>query len=62
MDCQWDYNASLATIGGFNQLPLFYKFGYRAWSVQRSANLLRYKDAKFVFSEDGQSVELIIPE
>lgn len=62
MDHQWDYNDSLATVGGFDRLPLFYKIGYRAWAVQRSANLLRYKDSKFVFSEDGQSVELIIPE
>lgn len=59
MDGQWDYNDSLATVGGFNQLPFFYKVGYKAWS---SANLLRYKDSKFVISEDGQSVELIIPE
>ncbi|XP_072759323.1 uncharacterized protein [Anoplolepis gracilipes] len=62
MDYQWDYNDSLAIAGGFNQLPLFYKLGYKAWSIQRSANLLRYKDSKFVFSEDGQSVQLIIPE
>ncbi|XP_029667204.1 flavin-containing monooxygenase FMO GS-OX-like 4 [Formica exsecta] len=61
MDRQWDYNDSLAIAGGFNRLPLFYKLGYNIWSVQRSANLLRYKDSKFVFSEDGQSVELIIP-
>lgn len=62
MDRQWDYNDSLAIVGGFDRLPLFYKLGFKVWSVQRSANLLRYKDSKFVFSEDGQSVELIIPE
>lgn len=62
MDHQWDYNDSLATAGGFNRLPLFYKVGYRVWSIQRSANILRYKDSKFIFSEDGQSVELVVPE
>lgn len=62
MDCQWDYNDSLATAGGFDRLPLFYKAGYTAWSVERSANLLRYKDIKFIISDDGQSVELVIPE
>lgn len=62
MDCQWDYNDSLATVGGFNRLPIFYKLGYRAWTVQKFSNLLRYKDSKFVFSEDGQRVELIIPQ
>lgn len=62
MDSQWDYNDSLAIAGGFDRLPLFYKLGYRAWSVQRSMNLLRYKDSKFIISEDGQSVELVIPE
>ncbi|XP_071563657.1 uncharacterized protein [Temnothorax nylanderi] len=62
MDHQWDYNDSLAIAGGFDRLPLFYKLGYSAWSVQRSMNLLRYKDSKFIISEDGQSVELVIPE
>lgn len=62
MDRQWDYNDSLAIAGRFDRLPLFYKLGYRAWSVQRSTNLLRYKDSKFIISEDGQSVELVIPE
>nr|XP_012224297.1 PREDICTED: flavin-containing monooxygenase FMO GS-OX-like 2 [Linepithema humile] len=61
MDRQWDYNDSLAIAGGFDRLPLFYKLGYGAWSVQRPTNLLRYKDSRFVISEDGQSVELIIP-
>lgn len=61
MDRQWDYNDSLTIAGGFNRLPLFYKLGYEAWSVKRPTNFLRYKDAKFVISEDGQSVELIIP-
>ncbi|KAL6446644.1 hypothetical protein ACFW04_001255 [Cataglyphis niger] len=60
MDRQWDYNDSLAIAGGFNRLPLFYKLGYKAWSDQRSMNLLRYKDSRFVISEDEQSVELII--
>ena len=62
MDHQWDYNDSLAIAGGFDRLPLFYKLGFSAWSVQRSMNLLRYKDSKFIVSEDGQSVELVIPE
>lgn len=62
MDQQWDYNDSLAIAGEFARLPLFYKLGYRAWAVQRSANLLRYKDSKFIISEDGQNVELVIPE
>jgi len=62
MDCQWDYNDSLAIAGGFDQLPMFYKLGYKAWSVQRSMNLLRYKDSKFIISENGENIELIIPE
>jgi hypothetical protein len=62
MDQQWDYNDSLAIAGGFNRLPLFYKLGYRAWSIQRSTNLLHYKDSKFIISEDGQNVELVIPK
>ncbi|KAL0123019.1 hypothetical protein PUN28_007568 [Cardiocondyla obscurior] len=62
MDRQWDYNDSLAIAGGFNRLPLFYKVGYNVWSIQRSVNLLRYKDSKFVISEDGQNIELVIPE
>lgn len=62
MDRQWDYNDSLAIAGGFDRLPLFYKLGYRAWASQRSVNLLRYKDSKFIVSEDGQSIELVIPE
>ncbi|XP_029169261.1 flavin-containing monooxygenase FMO GS-OX-like 4 [Nylanderia fulva] len=62
MDNQWDYNDSLAIDGGFNRLPLFYKIGYREWTVKKSANLLRYKDSRFVFSKDGQSVEITIPE
>jgi hypothetical protein len=61
MDLQWDYNDSLAIAGGFDRLPLFYKLGYRAWSVHRLTNLLRYKDSRFVISEDGQSVELVAP-
>ncbi|XP_011875757.1 PREDICTED: flavin-containing monooxygenase FMO GS-OX-like 2 [Vollenhovia emeryi] len=60
MNHQWDYNNSLAIAGGFDRLPAFYQLGYKAWSVQRSMNLLRYKDSKFVVSEDGQSVELVI--
>lgn len=62
MDRQWDYNDSLAIVGGFSRLPLFYKLGFKAWNLQRSTNLLRYKDSRFVVSEDGQSVELIMPE
>ncbi|XP_025991005.2 flavin-containing monooxygenase FMO GS-OX-like 2 isoform X2 [Solenopsis invicta] len=62
MDQQWDYNDSLAIAGGFNRLPLFYKLGYKAWSIQRSMNLLHYKDSKFIISEDGQNVELVIPK
>lgn len=62
MDEQWNYNDSLAIAGGFERLPLFYKLGYTAWSVQRRANLLRYKDSRFVVSEDGKSVQLIIPD
>ncbi|XP_011708343.1 PREDICTED: flavin-containing monooxygenase FMO GS-OX-like 4 isoform X1 [Wasmannia auropunctata] len=62
MDRQWDYNDSLAIAGGFDRLPLFYKLGYEVWSVHRSMNLLRYKDSKFIISENGQSVELVIPE
>lgn len=62
MDRQWDYNDSLAISGGFNRLPSFYRIGYSAWTAKKSANLLRYKDSKFVFSENGQSVEITIPE
>lgn len=61
MDKQWDYNDSLADAGGFKRLPVFYKIGYTAWNVNRISNLLRYKDSKFVVSEDGQSVEVVLP-
>ncbi|KAL2712968.1 flavin-containing monooxygenase FMO GS-OX-like 2 [Vespula squamosa] len=57
---QWEYNDSLADAGGFDRLPPFYKAGYVAWHSQRKANLLRYKYAKFVISEDGKNVELIL--
>ncbi|KAK9308846.1 hypothetical protein QLX08_001268 [Tetragonisca angustula] len=62
MDKQWDYNNSLADAGGFDRLPKFYKLGYEAWSAQRKANLLNYKRARFVISEDEESVELVIPK
>ncbi|XP_014467551.1 PREDICTED: flavin-containing monooxygenase FMO GS-OX-like 4 [Dinoponera quadriceps] len=62
MDQQWDYNDSLAITGGFERLPLFYKLGYTALSVQRRTNLLRYKDSKFIVSKDGKSVELTIQD
>lgn len=58
---QWDYNDSLAIAGGFDRLPLFYKIGYEAWITQKFTNLWHYKDSRLVFSEDGQSVELVIP-
>lgn len=58
---QWEYNDLLADAGGFDRLPSFYKAGYVAWSAQRKANFLRYKYAKFIVSEDGERVELILP-
>ncbi|XP_034193607.2 uncharacterized protein LOC117610392 [Osmia lignaria lignaria] len=57
MDKQWEYNDSLADSGGFDRLPKFYKIGYKMWSVQRKVNLLNYKKARFVISEDGETVE-----
>lgn len=62
MDKQWDYNNSLADAGGFDRLPKFYKLGYEAWFAQRKANLLNYKKARFVISEDEESVELVVPK
>ncbi|KAK2578811.1 hypothetical protein KPH14_012030 [Odynerus spinipes] len=58
---QWEYNNLLADVGGFDRLPTFYKAGYVAWNLQRKINLLRFKYAKFIVSEDGKSVELILP-
>lgn len=61
-DKQWDYNNALADAGDFDRLPKFYKLGYEAWSVQRKANLLNYKRARFVLSKDQETVELVIPK
>lgn len=61
MDKQWEYNDSLADTGGFDRLPKFYKIGYKIWSVQRKVNLLNYKKARFVISEDGEIVEFVLP-
>ncbi|CAK9794707.1 Flavin-containing monooxygenase FMO GS-OX-like 2 [Anthophora plagiata] len=61
MDKQWAYNDSLANEGDFDRLPKFYKLGYDAWSALRKVNLLNYKKARFVVSDDGKTVELIIP-
>nr|BCT26324.1 flavin-dependent monooxygenase [Euura sp. 'Pontania] len=56
---QWDYNDSLAREGHFEPLPHMYKAGHSAWKVQRSRNLLHYKEAKFLVAEDGESVQII---
>lgn len=56
---QWDYNDALARDGHFQPLPHMYKAGYSAWKVQRSRNLLHYKEAKFLVAEDGESVQII---
>lgn len=61
LDKQWEYNDSLANAGRFDRLPIFYRLGFQGWNAQRKSNLLQYKDAKFTVSEDGQSVELVIP-
>lgn len=58
---QWEYNDFLANAGKFNRLPAFYKAGYKAWHSRKKGNLLHYKDAKFVVSENGQNVEVILP-
>ncbi|XP_015511102.1 flavin-containing monooxygenase FMO GS-OX-like 4 [Neodiprion lecontei] len=58
-DNQWEYNDGLARDGGFEPLPPFYKAGYSAWKIQRSRNLMHYKDAKFVIDDDGESVQII---
>ncbi|XP_012261654.2 flavin-containing monooxygenase FMO GS-OX-like 4 [Athalia rosae] len=56
---QWEYNDLLARDGGFDPLPPMYKAGYSAWKLQRSRNLLHYKDAKFIVADDGESVQII---
>ncbi|KAI4487267.1 hypothetical protein M0804_005416 [Polistes exclamans] len=58
---QWEYNDFLANAGKFNRLPAFYKAGYNAWHSRKKSNLLRYKDAKFVVSENGENVEVVLP-
>jgi len=62
MNEQWEYNDSLAIAAEVDRLPSFYKLGYIEWSRQRSRNLLRYKDSKFIISEDGQRVEVTLPQ
>jgi hypothetical protein len=62
MNEQWEYNDSLAIAAEVERLPSFYKLGYIEWSRHRSRNLLRYKDAKFIISEDGQKVEVTLPQ
>ncbi|EZA52799.1 hypothetical protein DMN91_008805 [Ooceraea biroi] len=62
MDSQWEYNDSLAIVAGVDRLPLFYKLGYTEWAQQRDRNLLRYKDSRFVISDNGQNVEVTLPE
>ncbi|XP_076241300.1 uncharacterized protein LOC143183580 [Calliopsis andreniformis] len=60
MDNQWNYNNSLADAGGFERLPKFYKIGYDLWASGRKGNLLHYKNAKFVVSADGESVDMVL--
>ncbi|XP_017886333.1 flavin-containing monooxygenase FMO GS-OX-like 7 [Ceratina calcarata] len=60
-DKQWAYNDSLADAGGFERLPKFYKLGYEAWWAQRKRNLLNYKKARFLLSQDKETVEVILP-
>lgn len=61
MDKQWDYNNSLADAADAERLPKFYKLGYNICAAQRKANLLNYKMARFVVSDDGESVEMVVP-
>lgn len=56
---QWEYNNTLARDGGFDPLPPFYRAGYSAWKIQRSRNLMAYKEAKFIVADDGESVQII---
>lgn len=58
---QWRYNDSLAEAAGIEPLPRFYQLGYTEWSRQRARDLLRYKDSRFVVSEDGQSAVVTLP-
>ncbi|KAI4497513.1 hypothetical protein M0802_007524 [Mischocyttarus mexicanus] len=58
---QWEYADSLADTGGFNRLPAFYKAGYIVWQLNKKINLLRYKDAKFIVSDNGENVEFVFP-
>nr|XP_033324761.1 flavin-containing monooxygenase FMO GS-OX-like 2 isoform X1 [Megalopta genalis] len=60
MDKQWEYNNSLADAGGFERLPWYYKRVFEKWASLRMMDLLRYKSAKLVICEDGESVELVI--
>ncbi|KAG7200502.1 hypothetical protein KM043_001066 [Ampulex compressa] len=61
-DRQWAYNDSLADAGGFERLPAFYEAAYKVWSDQRLTNLLRYKDSSFYVSEDGKTIEIVVPD
>lgn len=61
MDRQWDYNDSLADAGGFDRLPKFYRRGYDVWSGHRKLDFLNYKKSRFVVSEDGETVEISVP-
>ncbi|XP_015116211.1 flavin-containing monooxygenase FMO GS-OX-like 4 [Diachasma alloeum] len=57
---QWKYNNQLATLAGMNTLPEFYENGYTEWNIQKTSNLLKYKDAEIVIEGDGKTVRFVM--
>ncbi|XP_011502260.1 PREDICTED: flavin-containing monooxygenase FMO GS-OX-like 4 [Ceratosolen solmsi marchali] len=56
---QWAYNDYLAKAGGFENLPAFYKLGFKIWSEHRKRNIDHYKHFNLVPSDDYELFRIV---